>query len=256
MAVLGILTCEIFEREIASLVADDNRVDTVTVVEDPKSQDLIARIETKVCYRVQRIPHLSAFEPEGTGNELLIRVLPLGLHRHQEILKKRLINEARRMDGAVDLLLLGYGQCGGALTAPREVIDTECPLYFPRDKSLPVADCVALCLGGNEDYYQEQCRVAGTYFFTPGWSRHWRDMFGPDDEGHGIISPELCQRVFRGYTRLLVVHTPVITREKIQERAKVMASLCGLTIIEERPGTFLALKKCYQEAKTALDMLP
>jgi hypothetical protein len=254
MAVLGILTCEILEREIAYLVADDNRVGTVTVVDDPTSQDLISRIETKVCHRVRRIPHLSAFEPEGTGNELLIRVLPLGLHRHQEILKKRLIDEARRMDGAVDILLLGYGRCGGALTVPREVIDTGCPLYFPRDKSLPVADCVALCLGGNEVYYREQCRVAGTYFFTPGWSRHWRDMFGPDDDGrHEIISAELCQRVFRGYTRLLVVHTPVITRKKIRERAKIMASLCGLTI-EERPGRLLALRKCYQEAKTALDM--
>nr|WP_320190819.1 DUF1638 domain-containing protein [uncultured Desulfobacter sp.] len=254
MAILGILTCEILEREIASLVAHDNRVGTVTVVEGPESQDLIARIETQVCYRVRRIPHLSAFEPEGRGNELLIRVLPLGLHRHQEILRKRLIDEARRMDGVVDLLLLGYGRCGGALTEPREVIDTGCPLFFPRDKGLPVADCVALSLGGNEAYYREQCRVAGTYFFTPGWSHHWRDMFGPDDGRNGIVSAELCQRVFRGYTRLLVVHTPVITRKKIRERAKVMASLCGLTI-EERSGSLLALKKCYQEAKTVLDML-
>ena len=253
MAVLGILTCEILEREIAFLVGNDRDFCRVTVIDDARAQHLIETIEEGGIHAVNRIPHLSTFNPEGAGCEVLIRVLEFGLHRHRDILRKRLDAETRRMDRFVDALLLGYGQCGGALSDPIDVVDVHGPVLYPRDGAHPVADCVGLYLGGTDAYYREQCRVPGTYYLTPGWCRHWRDMFlAVDDARPPAISSMLCHRVLRGYKRLLIIHSPVLDGGEMRASARELSGLSGLGV-EEREGSLQILQKSYQEAKRALD---
>jgi hypothetical protein len=225
------------------------------VLDDVRAQRLIDAIEHGGKHRVHRIPHLAAFDPEGGGYEVLIRVLEVGLHRRREILKKHLQEEARGLDRYVDALLLGYGQCGGALENPRELIDVHCPVFYPQEGEHPVADCVGLCLGGNSEYHGEQRQAAGTYYLTPGWCRHWRDMFkGAAGVQSLEISPSLTRRMFRGYKRLLLVHSPVQSQQEMRTSAEELASLSGLSI-EEREGSLHLLLECYQAVKRVLGIL-
>lgn len=256
MAILGILTCEILELEIAAIVSDDRQISRITIVDDINAQHLIETIETRGLHFVHRIPHLSVFDPERTGYEVLIRVLKVGLHRHRDILRKCLKQGAGHMDRFIDALLLGYGQCGGALAEPTDIIDIHCPVLYPKDNAYPVADCVGLYFNGNEEYYREQRRVAGTYYLTPGWCRHWPDMFGKADDNHPKkISSRLCRRMLRGYKRLLVIHSPVLNQMEIEAPVHDLEKLSGLDV-EERKGSIQPLEKSYQEAKKILGLLP
>ncbi len=252
MTVLGILSCQILELEIASLVAQDRELTRITVIDDRRAQHLIEAIEAKGMHSVYRIPHISAFVPECSGDEVLIRVLELGLHRSRENLRATLEKESRAMDHYIDSLLLGYGQCGGALAAPEKVLDVGCPLFYPGKQECSVADCVALSLGADEEYYMEQLKEAGTYFLTPGWCHHWQEMLGPQDDcGNPRRSSQLCRRMLRGYSRLLVVCTPVMELDDMRIEARELAELAGLRI-EEREGDLRLLEQSYRQAKQGM----
>ncbi|WP_028582366.1 DUF1638 domain-containing protein [Desulfogranum japonicum] len=252
MAVLGILTCEIMELEIASLVALDTDLTKITVVDDHKAQHLISSIESQRVHTVYRIPHISAFDPENSGDEALIRVLELGLHRRRDLLKEKLEQESRQMDRYIHCLFLGYGQCGGVLADPAETVDVTCPVFYPRFAGKPVADCIGICLGGDEEYYREQRQVAGTYFLTPGWCRHWKDMFGSLDTAFNeTMSTKLCRRILRGYKRLLLVHTPVMASGDMRSFSQELIEMSDLEV-QEREGTLSLLEQGYREAKKYL----
>lgn len=251
MAVLGIITCEILELEMASLVGGDSDISRITVIDERPARSMIEAIGESGASHVTPIPHISAFRPQGEGDEVLVKVLEVGLHRKKEVLQRRLAEETKKIGPYVDLLFLGYGQCGGALTSPDDVVDVSCPLEFLRDTDGPVADCVGLCLGGNRAYDRKRKEAAGTYYMTAGWSSHWRDMFGSRRDDHSVLDPVMLARMMRGYRRVLVVHSPVIERELLLRRAEEFSSLAGLKI-EECEGSLELLRKCYYTAKRGL----
>ena len=81
----------------------------------------------------------------------------------------------------VDAILLGYGLCGNALKDHEELfLDSRVPVFLPMDGDHPVDDCVGLIIGGRENYYEEQCKVAGTMFINSGFLRHWETLFHED----------------------------------------------------------------------------
>ncbi|OIQ60284.1 hypothetical protein MOTE_06850 [Moorella thermoacetica] len=92
----------------------------------------------------------------ATGREELF-FLEQGLHRSPERLRQTL-QEA--IDTAVDydLILLGYGLCGGALDGLRA---GPCPVIIPK-----VHDCIPLLLGS---VAARGRWPAGTYFLSSGW---------------------------------------------------------------------------------------
>ena len=249
MPVLGIITCEILELEIAHILRKDSAVSRVTVLESSCSRRLIETLCQGGRLQVQRIPHLSSLRPEPSENMgALVRVLELGLHRKKEILRKRLAACAREMERYIQGLMLGYGICGGALTFPETVLDIDVPVFIPMDNDRPVDDCVSLCLGGRDQYSAEQRKTPGTYYLTPGWSLHWQEMF---DQGDNTLAPNFEKRLFRGYERLLLLHSPIVSRQEMRHRAESFRNRVKL-ILEEREGTLRLLETCWNEAKLGI----
>lgn len=253
MATLGVITCEMLELEFAYLLANDPDVSRLTVVEDAKSRRLVETLSKRGRDDVRRIPHISAFRPEPLEPlETVVRVLEMALHRTRDVLRHALRDAAREMAPRVDALVLGYGLCGNALENPKEALDVNVPIFIPMDEDRPVDDCVGLLLGGRKNYLEELVRIPGTFFMTPGWSRHWKQIFGVNRPCPGL---ETIKRVFSGYERSLLVLTPVLAEEEIRREAEAFSAMLDLRV-ETRQGTIDLLREAWSNAKTYLTTLP
>jgi hypothetical protein len=249
MAVIGIITCEILELEFARLLGDDAEVGRISVLEDSHSAHLIELLTARQTPHLRCLPHTHAFTPEPDQPlEVLVRVLAMGLHRNRRVLRDALVRSAQALRPHIDVLLLGYGLCGGALNDARAVVDVEIPVFQPMDGDHPVDDCVALCLGGRERYYNEQRKIAGTFFLTPGWSRHWRRMM---DKGSGEMAQPGLKRLLTDYRRALLISSPVLPENELQRRGAEFGRLTGLRL-ETQSGTLAPLTAAWNAAKAAL----
>lgn len=249
MTVLGVITCEILELEFAHLLAKDPDIAGVTVLEGCYSLGMIEAME-KDHIVPRRIPILKGFTPSHPNRlEVLVRVLELGLHNRKRFLQEGLIKAAKEMGRYVDGIVLGYGLCGNALQYPEELLaDAGVPVFIPMDQDHPVDDCVGLIIGGRESYYQEQCRVAGTFFMIPGWTRHWKGLFAKE---YGSLDVELARRIFASYERSLLIPNPTLPVEEMRRNIEEFNRLFGFRT-EVRPGKLDMLKKTWETAKNRL----
>jgi hypothetical protein len=257
MSVLGILTCEILELEFAHLLGAESGWTRVTVLEDAGSARLIAALESRGMECLRGIPHVKWFTREpGDGIEVLIRVLPVALHRTKRALRHGLIAAAREMAHHVDALLLGYGLCGNALERTDELLGgCGVPVFVPMDGDHPVDDCVGLLIGGRETYYAEQRSVPGTFFMTPGWTHHWRRVLLQECAGGKV---EMARKMLGRYERSLLVLTPAMTESEMKRKVEPFNELFGLGV-ETRDGSMeilgSALNAAREHLKTAGGMV-
>jgi hypothetical protein len=251
VAVLGVLSCEILELEFAHLLRSDPEVSRITVVNDERSTRLTDALELGEANELRRIPRLNEFSPSSTdGLEVLIRVLELGLHIWPMKLQEALLEAAHETAPHVDALLLGYGLCGNALQKPQELLSgLGVPAFIPMDEDHPVDDCVGLLIGGRERYCAELCKVAGTFFITPGWSYHWRRMF---DQEFGGMSLDLAKRMFEHYERTLLISNPIMTEDRMAGYVGEFNEMFGFRS-ECCDGTLDILTDTWKAAKYALD---
>ena len=156
-----------------------------------------------------------------------------------------LIQAAHELRPYVDALLLGYGLCGNALEQPVDLLDVDIPVCLPMDGDHPVDDCVGLLLGGRDYYYAEQCQVPGTFFMLPGWTHHWKTMFGEDFCG---ADPDMARRLLTHYERALLVLTPVMPENAMQRHAEEFIRFFDLRV-ETRAGTLRILQNAWDAAK-------
>jgi hypothetical protein len=254
MTTLGILTCEILELEFAYLLKTDQHIERITIVEDQHSQRLIEALGSAGTLNVNRITKPQSHAPGShDGLEVLVSVLELALHNRKRTLQQGLIEAARNMGPVVDALLLGYGLCGNALEKPEELLaEAGVPVFIPMDEDHPVDDCVGLIIGGRNEYYGEQCKIAGTFFMIPGWTVHWKRMF---EQEFGNITPDMARRLFKHYERSLLIPTPVMSQEEMQKNADAFSQMFGFRT-EYRPGTMHILNDTWQRAKGFLSHRP
>ncbi|MES9990825.1 MAG: DUF1638 domain-containing protein [Candidatus Thiodiazotropha sp.] len=249
MAVLGIITCEILELEFAQLIGNDPEIGRISILQDSHSTRLIELLGADREPRLHALPHPHAFTPEPDQSlELLVKVLALGLHRNRKVLGNALAKWAQALQPHIDVLLLGYGLCGGALEDARSTLNIDIPLFQPMDSDHPIDDCVALCLGGRERYYSEQLKMAGTYFLTPGWSHHWGRML---ETGSGEVSQPVLKRLLSNYQRALLVQSPVVANDEMQARGAEFGRLTGLNVETER-GNYIPLLQAWDAAKATI----
>ena len=251
MAILGILTCEILELEFAYLLNSDRDIDRITVLENSRSVRLLDEQASGETQNLNRINDIDSFAPDPANRlEVLVQVLELGLHNRKNLLQQGLVDAARRMGTRVDALLLGYGLCGNALEKPDELLsDAGVPIFIPMDEGHPVDDCVGLIIGGRQNYYEEQCKVAGTFFMIPGWTTHWKRMF---EQECGNLSVDMARRLFKNYERSLLISTPIASLEEMKQNSKAFNALFGLRS-EVCKGTLSILQETWDTAKQYLN---
>lgn len=227
MPVLGVLTCEILELEFACILAQDPDIAGITVIEDRYSSGMIEALES-YNVSINRIPLLRGFTPNHPGRlEIVVRVLELALHNRKSLLQDALVKAAKEMGRYADAIMLGYGLCGNALQKPEELLaDADAPVFIPMDNEHPVDDCVGLIIGGRECYYREQCKVAGTFFMIPGWTRHWKELFLKE---YGKFDVEFMRRIFgmSKYERSLIIPDSALPVEQMKKNIEEFNRLFG-----------------------------
>jgi len=250
VSILGILTCEILELEFAYLLNSDEDIARITVLENSRSVRMLDELESGETPNLNRITDLESFAPDPENRlEVLVHVLELGLHNRKKLLQQGLIDAAREMGTRVDAILLGYGLCGNALEKPDELLsDAGVPIFIPMDEDHPVDDCVGLIIGGRQSYYEEQCKVAGTFFMIPGWTCHWRRMF---EKEFGNLSVDMARRLFKDYERSLLISTPIMSQETMKQNSNEFNTLFGLRE-EIRQGSLDILTDSWNSAKKFL----
>ena len=250
MAVLGVICCEVLELEFAHLLASDGELAQITVLEDGRSERLLSSLDALDRPGVERISTLGNFVPHANDQpEALVRVLELGLHIWLQKLREALVPAAEEMALHVDALVLGYGLCGNALEAPARLLShLGVPVFLPMNADHPVDDCVGLLIGGRERYYAEQCKVAGTFFITPGWAYHWRRLL---DREMGGVSMEIARRMFEHYERTLLISNPVMSEQEMRENIEEFVDTFDFRV-ETCQGTMSILQRTWQEAKDSV----
>ncbi|MCB2188554.1 MAG: DUF1638 domain-containing protein [Deltaproteobacteria bacterium] len=247
MPVLGVLICEVLETEFAWLLAGDPELARVSHLSDQYSQGFAREYQAFSGRDSRHLAGLGYFHPlEDDGWEALVRVLKLGLHDHRPSLKEGVVAAAQELALEVDALLLGYGLCGNALEKPEELLaGLGIPVILPWDQDHAVDDCVGLIIGGREAYYAEQCQEAGTFFMTPGWSRHWTHIVEKHFGGE-----KFARRMLANYTRSLLLTTPAMPQAEMSRNLQGFDELFGLRT-EARPGDMSMLTEAWQRAKNA-----
>ena len=245
MSVIGILTCEVLEQEIAYVLATDADVEQIVVVENIRSTRLIKALQSRGVCNLQCIPREASFHQDlSTPFTVLVRVLEIGLHRNRKTLQRALHSAAHELAPHVDALLLGYGLCGNALADAESVLDVPVPIFMPMDHGHAVDDCIALSLGGRSRYCQEQHHTPGTFFLTPGWSYHWRKTF--DDMAS--LRSNLGKRIFAHYTRSLLISNPAMSEEEMRRNSAEFSTALELRV-EACSGTLHLLNVAWESAK-------
>jgi len=252
MAILGIITCEVLELEFAHLLRNDPEVMAVTILENQFSEKLAEIITQQTKIKPQLIACLGEYShPAAAGLEVVVRVMKVGLHSIIKNLRDGVLQAVSEMAPYVDAILLGYGLCGNALEDSEGLfLDSPVPVFLPMDGDHPVDDCVGLTIGGRENYYEEQCKVAGTMFINSGFLRHWKTVFyeGRTAEKFG---PAIMKRLLANYKRTLLLPTPVASEQELASGVEEFNEIYGLHS-EVRPGTLDLLEQAWNFAKQSV----
>jgi len=251
MPSLGIITCQILELEFAHILSNDPDVASVRVLENRFAHGFCEAMERNGGRRVERIRYLAP-QSDGSpaGVDVVVRIMEVGLHRVIQELKNAVRGAASELAGDVDAILVGYGLCGNAFQNPDELFaDIGVPIFMPADGDHVVDDCVGLVIGGREQYYEEQCRCAGTMFLTPGWARHWKTVLL---SGIGKrYDLKMVKRLMAEYKRLLLLPTPVMSEEEMGPSAQEFIEMFGLEP-QVRAGTFSLLDHTWAAVKRSV----
>jgi hypothetical protein len=160
------------------------------------------------------------------------RVLDFGLHIRPEALKRALQEAIDAAAESAEAIVLGYGLCSQAVVGLNA---NGCTLVVPR-----VDDCIAIFLGSDRAYREQQGAEPGTYYLTKGWievSDTLLDEYERTVERYGQQRADrMMQVMLKNYTRLAFIDTGQHEQERYREYARGTAEKLGLRY-EEIPGS-------------------
>lgn len=194
------------EDELTSILADDDDVKQQLVIVDSTEQQELARK-----LRSQNRPFITV-DFEGVSNlvtkhrrrarsggysmkergalrqvlrqqsadalVVVVHVLTLGLHVDGVLLMQEVYRQIERLAAFSDGIFVLYGVFDALRTLEHDFNDSVCPLFFlADDDGAKVEDCIALALGGNEEYANVLTNDKDiALFLTPMWAAHWQDL--------------------------------------------------------------------------------
>jgi len=250
MPVLGIIACEMFEEEIVELAKTDRDVDQVFVVENECSGRLCDKLKA-VGVRVAS-GRLESFSVEEDEFAVVMELKEMALHEKPEILKKEVLESIARMQDCVDSVLLFYGLCGNALRKIYQLTESvKVPVLILTDSEGDIVDdCIGASVGGTDMYLKLLKQYPGTFFLTPMWAEHWREMF---QKVHIVRDPwdiKGCKYVFDyvGYRNAMKIEMNIGDEEAFERNVEEFRKLFGFARLDVK-GSMDIVRNNYMEAK-------
>jgi hypothetical protein len=195
------------EDELTSILANDDDVKQLVIVDSPEQQELARKLQSQnrpflimdfegafslvkkhrqgthsSGHSIKRRSVLQQLIRRRTVDDLavVVHVLPLGLHIDSKLLKQEVCRQIERMAGFSDGIFVLYGVCDALRTLEHDFNGSTCALFFLADNDeATVEDCIALALGGNQAYanvFTNDNNIV--LFLTPMVAAHWQDLGG------------------------------------------------------------------------------
>lgn len=173
---------------------------------------------------IEEIGHL----PSG----MELKVLDFGLHIDPGKLKTAIQQSIDETRPPVEVIILGYGLCSQAAVGLRS---QNCSLIIPR-----IDDCMALFLGSQEAYRQQNRQAPGTYYLTRSWIEAGDNPFDEYNRlemAHGSEkASEIMNQIFKNYTRIGLINTGQYSLDESRNYARHYAQKLNL-YFEEIAGS-------------------
>lgn len=280
MPVLSIISCRMFEDELAHIISSDKEMKQLIVVENKDSFGLLRKLRSDNCLPrtspLDRVPfllgnrHVSGFVNISkpllilpffrkihekmklkAAQELtvVVNLLRLGLHDDIEILRSEVYKNIKEMASFSDGILLFYCSCGGAFENLEEnCLEFDCPLYWFKDGNEEVVvDCISAAIGGNAAYDELMytCRGTGALYFTSMWTSSWKEMREERKKSRNFNENYLKDP---RYSRVVKLDTGLSYDPDFHKNVRDFARTFDMEIIEVKGSVELA-EKSYRTAK-------
>lgn len=254
MPLLTLIACRMFEDEIVHIIENDDSITALLVVDNADSCGLVSKLKDAGCeYRQTSENSIKDYQIDN-GLTLTVEMLELALHAKPEHLKDVVYTKAREMAEYSDGILLFYGLCGNVLgKVDTELSDLPCPVRILKENNGNVIDdCIGAVLGGRAAYLEKlkSFHGVGTFFMTPMWAAHWREMVVSAGMTPNADDIKLSKFVFdyAGYRNVAKMDTGLCYEKEFEPMVEEFASLFDFNVIDMKASPEL-LVRCYEQLK-------
>jgi len=234
--VLGIVGCEVLTDEMVHVIALEERLKAVVVVESKESEDAYEKLRKLAPDKKV----MKSGEGEMWSNvpserpTALLMVMPIALHQAPAELREKVMFKLLELGGLCESIVVFYGLCGNAFREiDRLVSGLRVPVTILRDcKDKIVDDCIGATLGGTEEYYHYLREEHGEYPLNTMWAHKWRDYMHETQLLRDPNDVEEAKMVFScmGYSKVTMLDTGLGDRAAYEREVNEFAGLFGLSV--------------------------
>lgn len=265
MPIMSIISCKIMQDEIIWILENDSSIDETIIVDSENILEFVEKLDkVNLQYKVlslEDISSLAEIRSECKKYTVMIHLMELGLHRSPKELKIKVYETIKTLAPFSSGILLFYGLCGnvlGDVEKDFERSSTSCPVRILKDKDHRIVDdCIGATVGGVNNYLRilKSVSDAGTYLFTPMYSKGWRELL---DLNKLNKDPSKALKLMKkthemiGYKRVAKINTGLEYTENFDASIQEFAELFDFEILEFDDGNQKIFEDCYNELKAEL----
>lgn len=265
MPTMSIISCKIMQDEIIWILENDSSIDEIIVVENENIREFVEKLDkVNLQYKMLSLEDISSLreiKSECKKYTVLIHIMELGLHRSPKELKIKVYETITTLAPFSSGILLFYGLCGnvlGDVEKDFEHSSISCPVRILKDKDHRIVDdCIGATVGGVNNYLRilKSVSDAGTYLFTPMYSKGWRELIQLDklnkDPAKALKLMKKTHEMI-GYKRVAKINTGLEYTENFDASIREFAELFDFEILEFDDGNQKIFEDCYNELKVEI----
>ncbi len=265
MTIMSIISCKIMQDEIIWILENDHSIDEIIIVENENVREFTEKLnKVNLQYKMFSLKDASSLpeiKSECGKYTVLINLMKLGLHSSPKELKNKVYETISTLAPFSSGILLFYGLCGnvlGNVEKDFEVDSLSCPVRILKDKNNRVVDdCIGATVGGVKNYLRilKSVSDAGTYLFTPMYSKGWRELLQLDklhrDPSKALKLMKKTHEMI-GYKRVAKINTGLEYTENFDASIREFAELFDFEILEFNDGNQQIFEDCYNGFKVEI----
>jgi len=259
---LGIVGCPVLEDELVYLLSIDGEISHKYVIANGECEGFIRKFRKSApdkeitLIEENRLPSLRA----GTGLTVIVCMMSIGLHEYPDELRSEVLSTVGKMESKCDAILLFYGLCGNAFKNLDKISrEIGCPLVILTDeKDRIVDDCIAVPLGGTDQYLALLKRYPGVFYMTPGWAENWETLLSKMELFRGTDGSDVETMKFifdmAGYSKVLKIPTGLGDEETLDRKTSEFARIFGFEehCLEREWCSLKVIEHSYKKVKSLL----
>ena len=267
MPIMSIISCKIMQDEIIWILENDSSINEIIIVENENIKGFTEKLnKIGLQYKISSLKDISSLPETKAECEkyiVLVHLMKLGLHSNPKELKNKVYETIGTLAPFSSGILLFYGLCGnvlGNVEKDFEVDSLSCPVRILKDKNHRIVDdCIGATVGGVNNYLRilKSVSDAGTYLFTPMYSKGWRELLQLDklhkDPSRALKLMKKTHDMI-GYKRVAKINTGLEYTENFDESIREFAELFDFEILEFNDGNQEIFEDCYNEFKVEIEM--